>query len=714
MKSFGNKALSTRISTILGLVTLLGLNHFSVAQEPDAKPLNWTLKPFDSSAKELKGFQCPEWLRIELVANLNFKTEKFQFGIDGSLYVLGTNNPEKTGGSQLHVYQWKNNAFIPANKTFEAGEPILDFALDAKSVFIATGTRLLKISTDLQGEQNVILNIKSQEILKSAKLNVATDGWVFLSLPPNNLELITTAKTIISSRGSGAIVRISKEGKNAELYCTGLGVPTNGTFQDSSGNWFFANETPPFTKSKNGALFYIRQTGADYGFRTPDFLANYGLENPERYSEGLIGRLNPLCKLPEVGRFNSIYHHPSGHFPAELDDYWFATEQKSSKIIASKLIKTSAGMVFGKPNIIMDLPEQSPTHFSVGPDGTPYLLVASANGNGESLLLRCSFRQANEDNIASKSMEKYLNQASMDFDNVLKSTSEMAESQVDFIAGLFSKFTKEHKPRLLKEAVNSDQRTFIRLAAFEALVEFWDNEVQSAALELLESGENILCIQAAKALGDHAPRKSEATFNALLKHLGSENITLRKEVILATGKINAPGSADSLINGVLFYDGADPMVVDSFARALEFAGNDGLERLTSVGDSGVKKDLRKAIDTLCMMKTLEVAVVIPDWLKNVNLSPDDKTDLIRSLRIHSMVNSKDYSGVFVKIIKGNPGSASEKIAVLESLRGLSEIIDPIILQWVEDRLRESNDDVKKAAADTVRIKKLKSLKGPAT
>ncbi|MFZ9792896.1 MAG: hypothetical protein ACO3F3_11215, partial [Gemmataceae bacterium] len=79
-----------------------------------------------------------------------------------------------------------------------------------------------------------------------------------------------------------------------------------------------------------------------------------------------------------------------------------------------------------------------------------------------------------------------------------------------------------------------------------------------------------------------------------------------------------------------------------------------------------------------------------------------------------MVNSKDYSGVFVKIIKGNPGSASEKIAVLESLRGLSEIIDPIILQWVEDRLRESNDDVKKAAADTVRIKKLKSLKGPAT
>ena len=130
------------------------------------------------------------------------------------------------------------------------------------------------------------------------------------------------------------------------------------------------------------------------------------------------------------------------------------------------------------------------------------------------------------------------------------------------------------------------------------------------------------------------------------------------------GKNNAPGSAESLVNSILFYEGSDIRMLEVFARALELTGKNGIERILAVGDTGVKKDIRKVLEVQTMMRTIPALEGTLAWLENQNISDSEIVDLLKSLKNQNQIPDAILSQLALYCFKHPTMEAPIKIALL--------------------------------------------------
>lgn len=708
---------TTSIWAALAALTLGVTSIFG--QESETKPLSWALATQQISQNPAQTIQAPTWIQCQQVATLNKNAlpAKAQFTPKGSLIILEkipvpqANQPPK---GRLSFLDWnpRTTQFDISPRQLEKTESILDFAADNTHLFLVTPGKIITQSLeDNQPKETTLLEYthSNGKTLGGVGLQAFADGWLFFTMPEGIGTMKASNQKEFQLQGCGGLYRIRKDGSRLETFCTGIASPLDGYFQDSKGHQFLADTQPGKVMG-----FYSVHQGADFGFRTRDFLAKFAMNDPAQFAEGLPGKLSPSYLAREIQPF-SIFHYQGNGFPPEIQDYCFLAEPLEKRLTATRVRKTNSAVFLDKPLPFLECkPNLEPIQMVQGPDGSIYALCnpAASGVNREGALLRLSFKGETAAPKGLNSLEEASKAAKSELSDLVKTLEQFPEEQNIHMANWFARHLPGKKEDLCKLALDEEKKPSIRAAVFTALASHWDVEIQKTAISLLESGENILIVLATRSLGDFGNPRDSTCFNALLRHLGSDNNPLRREIILAIGKINAEGTADSLVNGVLFYDGNDPLVMDAFTRSLEFTGNDGLDRLNSVGDSGVKKDLRKALDVLGAMRDESAVPAIETWLKNVNLTSGDRAELIRSLRFHSMSNEKPFLALFESVIRSKPAKAEEKIAVLESLRGLKEIQSDGIRNWVEECLKDDSAETRKAAADTVRTKKMKNLKGP--
>jgi putative heme-binding domain-containing protein len=96
------------------------------------------------------------------------------------------------------------------------------------------------------------------------------------------------------------------------------------------------------------------------------------------------------------------------------------------------------------------------------------------------------------------------------------------------------------------------------------------------------------------------------------------------------GRIAAPGAADSLVNSLAFEDSNDVYLRDGLVRAIESLGREGIERLRTLAESGVTKDLERVVETFAMLRTRPGAEALPTLLQNPHLSIAQRAALVRS------------------------------------------------------------------------------------
>src|SRR5207302_11419053 len=116
---------------------------------------------------------------------------------------------------------------------------------------------------------------------------------------------------------------------------------------------------------------------------------------------------------------------------------------------------------------------------------------------------------------------------------------------------------------------------------------------------------------AAEAFGANPGRADAATQAALVRMLAIDEPTVKRAVALALGRINAPGTADVLVNTLIADDGKDVVLHDGLVRAVEVTGEAGMDRLRSVLESGVQKEIDHAVEVLTAMRTQPAAGLIP-------------------------------------------------------------------------------------------------------
>ncbi|MSR31863.1 MAG: hypothetical protein EXR99_10200 [Gemmataceae bacterium] len=249
----------------------------------------------------------------------------------------------------------------------------------------------------------------------------------------------------------------------------------------------------------------------------------------------------------------------------------------------------------------------------------------------------------------------------------------------------------------LKILSKEDEIPLARVLALHSLGGAWGKEIQEACLQALESGIPELQTGAAEYLSRYCPKKNEPVFNALLKQLGTEQPQVRPAVIRAMGMLNAPGTAEILVNSALFYEGGNPRVIQAFRTALRAAGKEGLDRLLAAGDSGVKRDLQKALEFQVALQTADSASAIPAWLANPNLTSGQKAMLLRSLLFLPPLNPRDRGAILAEVTKLADNTPEVRIALAKTLPLLAPPGHPWATAFLDKALRDGDPVLRIAA-----------------
>ena len=95
-------------------------------------------------------------------------------------------------------------------------------------------------------------------------------------------------------------------------------------------------------------------------------------------------------------------------------------------------------------------------------------------------------------------------------------------------------------------------------------------------------------------------------------------------------RVAADSAPDNLVNTWANDDGRDRYLSDGLVRAIENLGQPGIDRLISLGESGVDKETEKVVQAFTMMRTRPAAEAIPRVLENPHLKAEERAAMIRS------------------------------------------------------------------------------------
>src|SRR5262249_43738007 len=148
-----------------------------------------------------------------------------------------------------------------------------------------------------------------------------------------------------------------------------------------------------------------------------------------------------------------------------------------------------------------------------------------------------------------------------------------------------------------------------------ALQSVWDDDVRKFFYARLTDGDADVRRLAADGLALTCTHGDIETHNELTKTLYESDPAVRRALVLAIGRIGAPGAEDVLVNVFRADHGKDIYLTDGIIRAIERLGDRGVRRLVDLADSGVSKDLDRVVDAFLTLRTPAGAKALPDLLK---------------------------------------------------------------------------------------------------
>lgn len=371
----------------------------------------------------------------------------------------------------------------------------------------------------------------------------------------------------------------------------------------------------------------------------------------------------------------SSHAYTDNKLPEKFKNLFLIADKVSNEILGVFPAKDKSTFLSSEyfPFLTSSDPMFFPSQITQGADGAIYIVDqgcpqgAEGSGSGGRILRIRWQGTANDPEIPLRNLDSIstLN------DKTVADLIALIDSEEDCIRIATRKALirkgKEAYDSLAKFIKDEEKASGPKLRALEALGHFWDKDVQVVCENIVSGGDPDLQLLAAQYLGRFASSSGDSVFNALLRHLGSDTPEFRNAITIAMGKNNAPGAAESLVNSVLFYEGTDIRMLETFSRALEFTGKNGLERILAVGDTGVKKEIRKILEIQNMMRTTPALDGVIAWLDNQNKSDLETVDLLKSLKNHKSIPEVILSQLALYFLKQPTIEAPVKIALLESL-----------------------------------------------
>jgi putative membrane-bound dehydrogenase-like protein len=670
---------------IAEVVSAQGRPDLNFQQSP-AKPEPDWVKLVDHGQYDarLKGYVAPEGLKIDIVADAPdvINPVGMTFGPDGTLYVLewvedAKGRSEKVMTEFTYKDGSKRKALIMRKPTKDR---VKAFRFnDAKGAFSPLpaggeggGVRGVVLEEELPSSilihdgwmylsgQGTVRRHKQQadgtwgnkEIIAQgfcgyhhhqvSGLTIGNDGWLYITSGDNDNFVEGSDGSRATVLRTGAIFRCRPDGSKMHVHSIGYRNPYRDVAFDANFNMFHAdNDNEDGSKWTGCRLMHIPE-GVDFGWRLrpgaecciPDVVrsAVYG-ESP--------GKVGPMLKTGRGAPAGLLIYNDT-YLPHEYRGLLYYPDVFRRSIRAYKVEPDASTFEVTHEFEFMRTgdPLFRPCQMVLGPDGAMYICDWRTDSGGAGKLwgdgkhgriYRVTWRGTKDlpaipprgfdswAKVGKESIEDLF--TTLESDNF----SDRLRAQQEIV-----RRGDKHRQALF-EFLKDDVRKPIpaRIAALGALQSFKEFDPAPFIDRLRDFSPDIRRLSA-DALALHCKKGDGDAHEALVAHVNDEDLSVRRAVYMALGRINNGGAPDVIINGLQFDKRADEYLTDGMVRALEATGKEGIARFLALADSGSDKDLERVLEVYPSLRTREAAEKIPELLKNYHVKPEQKVGLIRS------------------------------------------------------------------------------------
>jgi len=645
------------------------------SQQSPAKLAAKALKIIDQGVNDprLKGYFTPEGLKVEIVAEepVVVNPVGLAFGDDGTPYVLEwrpSPGDEKREQAETFTYKDGTKRTIATVKkkvkdvvkvlqdtkgkgVYDRAKVILEDELPS-SILLHDGWIYLSgrgtVRRYKQQETGGAYSIK--EVIAQgfggfghqqvSGLTLGNDGWLYITSGDGDNYVEGSDGSRVTILRTGAVFRCRPDGSRMQAFARGFCNPYRDVAFDADGNMFHADNDGG--QSVGCRLMHVAE-GCDFGWRLRQGV-RHGRADALRsaVSGELPGKIPPLLKTGRGAAAGLLVYNDT-RFPENYRGLLYYPDVLRKLIRAYRVEPRGATFAVTEEIAFLqsDDPLFRPCQMVQGPDGAIYIVDWRTDSSGAGRLwgdgvhgriYRVSWAGTKEQPaLPPRPMDSWMKIVRLSDDDLLKT---LASEEASYRTRAQRELIKRGPRNLLalrKVLDDREQPLAARIVALGTLQSFWNGDVQKAFQQTLVSGdEGVLRRLAAEGLGRLASHGDPAVQLALLNALNDNDLSVRRAVALAMGHIGAPGAADALVNTLAFDDSRDAYWRDGLVRALEDLGKTGMTQLLALGESGVRKDTDRVVDTFAGLRTRAGYEALPSLLKYPHLTVEQRVKLIRS------------------------------------------------------------------------------------
>ncbi len=733
------KCLTACFVTIVALL----LVEPAPAQDTPAKP---PLKLVDYGTKDprLKGYFLPEGFKLEIVAEgpVVGNLVGMQFDEKGTLHVVTWPQGIQFRHETRYVKdrnRWNHLTIkTPPERTLKSlrdlnGDGVYD---EAKTLEVAGrfptslmfhGDGLYLADSDTRESVRRYLRFKSDGpyevcgpvmtgFIRSMAppvtgLVLGNDGWLFMAGTTYQLAGTDGSKATVPF--TGTLCRCLTVGSRLQVFARGVRLSWSGMVFDANLHRFHAdNHLRNWEKQALDSRILHVMEDADYGGRIQYDLPEDVHFEGNRRLEGERPGAMPALRARKDSLLTGLLSYNDTFLPERFQGLLLSADSTNRVIRAYQLEPQGASFTVGGEFVLLrtDDVQFLPRQMLIGPDGAIYIGDQRNDPQGQGRIYRLTWAgTADEPAIPTRPLDSWHKIITGSDDQLFQALASPNFTDRCVAARELARRGEKHRPALLKLLLDDDASTGSRIAAWGSLQSMWNEETQTACLNLLRDANPDLRRLAADAISLNGKPGDANAVEVLVKALGDRDLSVRRAVGLALGKIGGAVAADALVNAYRFDDGKDIWVHDGLLRAIERLGPLGMDRLISLAESGQTEDLQRAVRAFAVFRTRPAAEAVPRLMANPHLTENDVQTLLRSYQNYHLDPPISLEPVLEWLDRNPNAPVQTKQAALEGLSWSGTYKGELANKLLLDVLRsEENEEVRIAALHVVMRKYMSS------
>lgn len=394
-------------------------------------------------------------------------------------------------------------------------------------------------------------------------------------------------------------------------------------------------------------------------------------------------------------------------FPPIIQGWWLTAHPDRPALVAYRMVREGAGLVMADAIDLLsaDRGDMALAQVAEGPDGAIYALDARlapgrVGTRAGTRLLRLTWTGADDaPALPPHPADRFAGFSKAKVETLVGALlGEDVPARFAAAEALASRVQDALEPlaRLLADAEAPNDG---RLAALRLLAPGWKPEWTPVVTDLLEQPGEDLRATAADVLAARAKRNDPACAGVLLKTLGDGDARVRIAVAGALAQLEIDGGADALVNALTLEEVGLPAVRAAFVRSLAVFGAQGMDRLLSAAESGVRRQADRAVIVAAECANKALVESLPRWLENPNLSTGQRAGLLEAAS-RAPVPAEQVAGKVLNWLVEHPEEAAGTRAAGVLFLSKSPLIMGEQGKAVMVALFKENDPVVSAAVAT--------------